>query len=50
MRIEVTMEDPKTLTKPWTFVLMPELHPDTELLEFVCEKNDDILRHMVGPK
>jgi hypothetical protein len=50
MKIEVTMEDPKTLSKPWTFVLMPELQPDTELLEYVCEKNDDILRHMVGPK
>jgi len=50
MKIEVTMEDPKTLTTPWSFVLMPELQPDTELLEYVCEKNDDILRHMVGPK
>ena len=50
MKIEVTMEDPKTFTKPWTFVLRPQLQPDTELLEYVCEKNDDILRHMVGPK
>jgi len=50
MKIEVTIEDPKTFTKPWTLVLRPQLQPDTELLEYVCEKNDDILRHMVGPK
>ena len=36
--------------EPWTFDLMPQLQTDTELLEWVCEKNDDILRHMVGPQ
>jgi hypothetical protein len=49
MSLQITMEDPQTFTKPWTFTLTPQFQADTELLEWVCEKNDDILQHMVGP-
>lgn len=48
LKLQVTLEDPQTFTKPWTFRLAPQLQADTELLEWVCENNDDILRHMVG--
>jgi hypothetical protein len=44
------MDDPQTFTKPWTFNLTPQLQADTELLEFVCENNDVILRHMIDAK
>jgi hypothetical protein len=50
MSIQITMEDPQTFTKPWTFTRTPQFQADTELLEWVCEKNDDIVRHMVGPQ
>jgi hypothetical protein len=50
MSLQITMEDPQTFTKPWTFTLTPQFQADTELLEWVCEKNDDIVRHMVGPQ
>jgi hypothetical protein len=50
MKLQVTMEDPQTFTKPWTFSLTPQFQADTELLEFVCEKNDGILGHMIGPR
>ena len=50
MKLQITMEDPQTFTEPWTFILTPQLQADTELLEYVCEKNDDILRHMASPR
>jgi hypothetical protein len=34
-------------TKPWNVKESPRLLPDTELLEAVCENNQD-LEHMVG--
>jgi hypothetical protein len=50
MKLQITMDDPQTFTKPWTFNLTPQLQPDTELLEFVCENNDVILSHMIDAK
>jgi hypothetical protein len=48
MDIQITIDDPKAYTKPWTAELHPELIPDMELLEFVCNENERDLRHLVG--
>jgi hypothetical protein len=48
MDIQITIDDPKAYTKPWTVQLHPELIPDTELLEFVCNENERDLAHLVG--
>jgi hypothetical protein len=48
MDIQITIDDPKAYTKPWTAELHPDLIPDTELLEFVCNENERDLRHLVG--
>jgi len=37
---EVTLDDPKIWTKPWTEPFHMILHPTWELLEFVCNEND----------
>jgi hypothetical protein len=47
MDIQLTIEDPKAYTKPWTAELHPQLIPDTELMEFVCNENERDLRHLV---
>ncbi len=48
MDIQVTIDDPKTYTKTWVMPVMRYTFlPDTDLLEFVCEKNIDP-QHMVG--
>ena len=47
LSIDITIDDPKAYTKPWTVHEEPRLLPDTELLEAVCENNQD-LEHMVG--
>lgn len=46
LEIEVTVDDPKSYTKPWTVRLTQRLLPDTELIEFICEERD--ATHYVG--
>lgn len=47
MQLQITIDDPKAYTKPWTMTLNPQLVPDTELLEGVCENEKDV-QHFVG--
>ena len=48
LEIEITVNDPKTFTRPWSFKLDQRLMPDTELIEFVCAENNTSLKHLVG--
>jgi hypothetical protein len=48
MDIQITIDDPKAYTKPWTAQLHPELVPDTDLIEFICNENERDLGHLVG--
>jgi hypothetical protein len=48
MDIEITIDDAKAYTKPWTVTIASVLVPDTELLEFVCTENEKDQSHMVG--
>jgi hypothetical protein len=40
MDIQITIDDPKAYTKPWTVTAEVTLMPDTELLEFICLENE----------
>jgi hypothetical protein len=46
MQIDITIEDPKAYTKPFTVRVNHQLMPDTELMEFVCEERD--ATHYIG--
>ena len=46
MQIDITIDDPKAYTKPFTVRVNHRLMPDTELMEFVCEERD--AKHYVG--
>ncbi len=46
LEIEVTVDDPKSYTKPWTVMVRQRIMPDTELIEFICEDRD--ATHYVG--
>lgn len=48
LEIEITVDDPKTFTKPWSYKLRQRLMPDTELIEFVCLENNTSVNHLVG--
>ena len=39
MDVEITMDDPKAFTKPWTVTSRWELLPDTDLLDTCANKN-----------
>jgi hypothetical protein len=42
MQIDITIEDPKAYTKPFTVRVNHQLMPDTEVMEFVCEERDAV--------
>jgi hypothetical protein len=46
--IEVTIDDPKAYTRPFTVTVHQFLMVDTELLEFVCLENEKDQSHLVG--
>jgi hypothetical protein len=46
MDIQVTIDDAKAYTKPWTVTEPMQLLPDTDLLEFVCNENEKDLKHL----
>jgi len=48
MRIDLTINDPKAYTKPWTVTLNQVLVLDTELLDYICLENEKSVAHMVG--
>jgi hypothetical protein len=48
LEIQITVDDPKAYTKPWTVSVHHALMPDTELIEFVCNENEKDVPHMTG--
>ena len=40
MDIEITIDDPKTYTKPWSVTQTLDLQPDNELIEYICNENN----------
>lgn len=48
LEIQVTMEDPKALVRPFTQKLVSELAPKEEIYEFICTENNRDVGHLVG--
>jgi hypothetical protein len=46
LQIDVTVEDPKAYTKPWTVRIDQRFLPDSELIEFVCNENQQFRRRI----
>ena len=40
LELELTVDDPKAYTRPWTVNVTQRLMPDDELIEFVCQENE----------
>jgi hypothetical protein len=49
LEIDVTIDDPKSYTKPWTVRVNQRLLLDTELIEFVCNENQQFDPASGGP-
>ncbi len=48
MEIEITVDDPKAYTKPWTVKVNHRVMLDTDLIEFVCQENEKDAQHLIG--
>jgi len=48
LQIDITIEDPKMYTAPFTVRVTDRIMPDTELIEFICQENDRSGPHLVG--
>jgi hypothetical protein len=48
LEIEITVDDPKVYTKPWTVTVNQRLMPDTDLIEFICGENERDVPHLLG--
>ena len=48
MRIQITIDDRKAYTMPWTVTEEYRFLPDADLLEAVCLENEKDAPHMVG--
>jgi hypothetical protein len=48
LKIDVTIDDPKAYTRPWTVTEGMQLLADTDLLEFICNENNRDLPHLVS--
>jgi hypothetical protein len=48
MELDLTIDDPKTYTRPFTIKLKQHLLPDTDLLESFCAENEKDRSHIDG--
>jgi hypothetical protein len=46
LEIELTVDDPKAYTKPWTVTFKQAIVPDTELLDEICLENEKSYQHL----
>ena len=49
LEIDLTVDDPKAYTRPWTVTLHHIIKLDTDLIEFVCVENEKDTRHFNVP-
>ena len=46
LEIDVTLEDPKAYSKPFTLRINQRVMPDEELIEFICNENQQFRRRV----
>lgn len=44
--IDITVDDPKAYTKPWTVNMHQKALIDTEMIDFMCQENNKDIAHM----
>ena len=46
LNVDITIDDPKMYTKPWTVHFEQEIMLDTELIDEICLENEKSWQHM----
>ena len=49
MAIEVRIEDPGAYAQPFTTMGRATLLPGAELMEYICQENNQDVEHLSGP-
>jgi hypothetical protein len=49
LEIEVTVDDPRAYTRPWTVMLTQQIVVDTELMDQICLENERSVELMTAP-
>ncbi len=44
--IQVTVDDPKAYTKPWTVTIKERIIVDTQLIDEICLEDEKSVKHM----
>ncbi|MDO8630011.1 MAG: hypothetical protein Q7R41_05915, partial [Phycisphaerales bacterium] len=47
LEIEITVDDPKAYTRPWTVKVDQKIMLNTEMIEFICAENEKSSQHFV---
>ena len=50
LQVEITIDDPKVYTRPWTVSMNQEIMFDTELIDEFCLENEKSWQHMQAPQ
>jgi hypothetical protein len=50
LEIDITIDDPKAYTKPFTVRVNQRIMVDQEMIEFICNENEQSTRHIEPPK
>jgi hypothetical protein len=48
LEIDITIDDPKAYTKPFTVRVNQQVMLDNELIEFICNENEQSTKHFVN--
>jgi hypothetical protein len=48
LEIQITIDDPKAYTRPWTVEMPQKITLDTELIDEICLENEQSSRRMLG--
>ena len=46
LEIDITLDDPKAYTKPFTLRVNQQISPDDEIIEFICNENQQFRRRV----
>jgi hypothetical protein len=46
--IDITVDDPKAYTKPWTVSVKQKIMLDQDLIEFICDENEKDVPHFTN--
>ena len=46
LEIDITIDDPKAYTKPFTVRVNQEIMVDAEMIEFICNENNQFLKYL----